>query len=211
MTTIKLVCFDLDETLIHQNSWKELSIALGMSAEEEERLYQQYKRGSITYDQWNDAVLTCYKQHPNSTKEGITRILSTYTYREGAREIVSYLLSKGYIVALVSASINILVDSVSKDLGITYAHAHNVFEFDTNNRLSAIHADGDDTHAKVTHLKKFCTSLGIQLNECVCIADGKNDIEMFKQTGHGITFRDSPIKNEAWKVIDSLQDLREIL
>jgi phosphoserine phosphatase len=48
------------------------------------------------------------------------------------------------------------------------------------------------------------------MQECACIADGANDIEMFRRTGRGVTFRGSPIEKDAWKVIDSLHDIREI-
>jgi len=33
MNTIKLICFDLDETLIVESSWKKLHEALGISKE----------------------------------------------------------------------------------------------------------------------------------------------------------------------------------
>jgi hypothetical protein len=34
---------------------------------------------------------------------------------------------------------------------------------------------------------------------------------MFQLTGHGITFRGSPIEKGAWKVIDSLVEIPQLL
>ena len=207
---IKLICFDLDDTLILANSWKKLGIALGLSVEEDRRLYKEYKSGLITYDEWNDKVIEKYMEHEDSTRSGITKILSGYSFKEGARETINYIKDKGYEIVLISGSIDILVDMVAKDLGIKYYKANNTFVFDENDRLIGVHSNGDDVLAKVDHLESFCEMLDIDIKECACIADGDNDIEMFRRTGHGITFKGQEIEKEAWKVIDSFEDLKGI-
>ena len=85
---IKLVCFDLDETLIMESSWKKLHVALGISEEEDRRMYKEYKEGLISYSEWNNKVLQHYLKHKDATRAGITSALSNYEYREGAREII---------------------------------------------------------------------------------------------------------------------------
>ena len=211
MNNIKLICFDLDETLISNGSWKGLGLALGISVEDDRRLYNEYKSGQITYDEWNDKILEYYLKHEDSNREGITKILSKYSYIEGAQEAVEYLKSKGYKIVLISGSIDILVNMVALDLGIQYSKANNTFVFDDHNKLIGIHSGGNDVLAKAAHLESFCEMFGIDVKDCACIADGANDIEMFRLTEHGITFSGSPIENEAWKVIDSFKDLKNIL
>ncbi|HEY5588958.1 MAG TPA: HAD family phosphatase [Candidatus Paceibacterota bacterium] len=210
MNNIKLICFDLDETLINSGSWKGLGLALGVSVEEDRRLYNEYKSGKITYDEWNDKILEYYLKHEDSNRDEITKILSNYSYIEGAREAVEYLKSKGYKIVLISGSIDILVNMVALDLGIQYSKANNTFIFDDNDKLIGIHSGGNDVLAKASHLESFCEMFGIDIKECACIADGANDIEMFRLTEHGITFSGSPIENEAWKVINSFSDLKNI-
>ncbi|MEK9155350.1 MAG: HAD family phosphatase [Patescibacteria group bacterium] len=208
---IKLVCFDLDQTLINQNSWYELSLALGVPAELDRQLYNEFKAGSITYEQWNDRVIEEYMKHENATRKGITESLCGYTYNEGAREAVKHLQQSGYEVVLISGSIDIIVDHVAKDLGIRYAKANNTFLFDENDRLKGVHAHGDDTIAKAQHLESFCDLLGVKMHECACIGDGENDVEMFRRTRKGITFTGSRIESDAWKIVDSLQDIPQLL
>lgn len=208
---IKLVCFDLDQTLINENSWAELGIALGVAKELEDELYRAFKAGEITYDEWNDRVLAEYMKHNEATRDGITKCFAKYTLAPGAREAVEYIKEAGYHVALISGSIDVMVNLVANDLGIRYAKANNAFIFDEEDRLSGIHAHGDDTLAKASHLESFCDLLGINIEECACIGDGANDIEMFRRTKHGITFPDSKIKSEAWKVVNSLHDIQTIL
>jgi len=207
---IKLICFDLDQTLINHSSWKELGFALGISYEEDKRLYEEYKSGLVTYDEWNKKILNLYLKHKDANKEEITKIFSRYSYNKGAREAIKYLKNKGYVLVLISGSIDILVDMVAKDLGIKFSKSNNTFIFDNQNRIKDIISNGDDTYSKMFYLNDFCGKLKLNLQDCACVGDGANDIEMFRQTKHGITFKGSIIENEAWKVIESLEDLKNI-
>ena len=174
------------------------------------KLYKEYKSGLFTYDDWNDKLLERYMEHEDASREGITKILANYTYKEGAKEAVSYLREKGYELILISGSIDILIEIVAKDLGIKYYKANNTFVFDENDRLIGVHSNGDDIFAKAEHLESFCEMLGKDIKECACIGDGANDVEMFRRTSRGVTFRGLKIESEAWKVIDTLHDLKNI-
>jgi phosphoserine phosphatase len=207
---IKLICFDLDQTLIVKNSWYELSLAMGVTHDEDQNMYAQFKAGEITYEEWNNKVIELYMRHTDATKEGITEVLSKYEYAAGAKETVTYFIDKGFEVVLISGSIDILVQMVAKELGIKYAKASNAFVFDKNGRLAGCHTGGDDTFAKLRHLEAFCELLNIPIEQCACIGDGANDIEMFRKTKHGITFKGSDIENEAWKVVDGLNSVRAL-
>ena len=210
MKPVKLICFDLDDTLISQNSWYTLNTALGISKELDKHLYEEYESGNISYERWNDLLLAEYMRHPDSTRHGITSALTSVRYADGAREAVEHLKHRGYELVLISGSIDIVVNHVARDLGFKYSKANNTFIFDENDRLQSIHTHGNDTLAKAMHLESFCELLSVDLEECACIGDGANDIEMFTRTKHGVTFRGSKIESEAWKVIDSLRDIPSI-
>jgi len=210
MPLIKLVCFDLDETLIQGRSWKTLNNSLGITDEDDRRWYEAYVSGTLSYEKWNETLLERYLKHEDATRKAITEIFSRYELADGAREAVEHVRSKGLETALISGSVDIMVDLVARDLGIRHAKANNTFIFDDANRLTGIHTFGDDTIGKADHLESFCDELGIAMNECACIGDGENDIEMFRRTGHGITFRGSKIERDAWKVVDSLKDIPSI-
>lgn len=210
MDTIKLICFDLDETLITHNSWKELNFALGIPKEEDKRLYDEFMAGKMTYSEWNAILVEKYIQHKDASRIGITKILSRYTYANGAREAVEYLKNKNYILVLISGSTDILVEMVAKDLGIEYYKANNKLIFDENDNLQAIHTGDNDLKAKKEHLESITRMLDVDIKECACVADGANDIEMFRATEHGVTFRGMKIEKDAWKVIETLHDLKNI-
>ncbi len=208
---IKLVCFDLNKTLIKENSWLDLNVAMGMLKEEDELLLKWYEESVISYKQWQEIIQNIYKKRGKAKLETISKVLSNYTYLDGAKDIVDYLQSKGYHLALISGSIDILVDKVAKDLQIELFEANNVFVFDSDNYLESINFFDDEKLAKVRHLQSFCRKLDLDITECACIGDGDNDSEIFIHSKHGITFKDSKITNISWKTIDNLLDIKSIL
>jgi phosphoserine phosphatase len=208
---IKLVCFDLDKTLIKNNSWLNLNLALGMSPEQDEDLLQEYLNDKISYNEWMSQILQIFKDKGMGSRHNIEMALSQYEYNKGAQELVSDLRQKGYQLALISGSINILVELVARELRIENYVAHNHFVFDENEYIENIVVDGDDIHAKAKYLTELSSRMDIPLKSVACIGDGDNDVEMFRITGNGITFTDSKIASEAWKVVDSLPDVMDIL
>ncbi len=69
------------------------------------------------------------------SRQNIEQILSDYTYLPGAQETVKSLLSAGYEFALISGSMDILVEKVASELGITKWACNNRFVFDSENNL----------------------------------------------------------------------------
>lgn len=213
MNNIKLVCFDLDGTLITENSWYKLNTALGVTAEEDKTMYDQYSRGELSYEAWIHTLAQAYRTHGKAHKDFITSVLSNYTFANGTKDLVEYLKTKGYAVALISGSFDILLEHSAKDLGIEHYKANTELVFGEDGMLLDIRSHGEERSAKVEHLKKICEELGVDMSECVCVGDGGNDLDIFKITGKGITFSDSSevIKSASWKVVDSLADIKNIL
>lgn len=205
------ICFDLNKTLIHENSWLNLNLAMGISQQEDDDLMQKYEAGLISYEDANKSLLAMYKEHGRASRENIMSALSAYTYRPGARELVAYLQSKGYGVLLITGAMDMLADWVGKELGIEYTAANNVFTFNSESQLEDILMFGDDAEAKLMHLQAFAKKLGFSLKECICIGDGDNDRLLFEATGKGITFTGSKITDVAWKVVNDLAEIQKIL
>lgn len=207
---IELICFDLNKTLIKETTWDDLNVALGMTREEDQHYLDQFNQNKITYIEWMKILLDIYKQRGKATLKVVEESISKYNYAEGARETVEYLKEQGYHIALISGSLDILVDRVAGELDIELAEANNIFVFDEDDNLKDITVFDEDDLAKLRHLESFCRKLGIDIEQCACVGDGDNDIKLFEATKHGITFKGSRIEKGAWKVIDELKDLKQI-
>lgn len=211
MKKVKLVCFDLNKTLINENTWIDLNFAMGMDKEEDDLLLKFYEEGIITYIQWQDIIKSIYLKRGKATRKSIEKAVFRYTYKEGAEEIVEYLINKGYKVALISSSIDLLVERIAHELDIMLFNAGNKFIFGENGYLKEFRCFGEEAEVKLKQLKKFCGKLKIDLSECVCIGDGDNDRRLFEATKRGVTFRGSKLENIAWNVIGKLADIKDIL
>lgn len=207
---IKLICFDLDKTIIKENSWYSLNMAMGLKPNEDNFLLQRYLNGLIDYQRWQKELLKIYKQSGRANFKTIYQALNNFTYQTGIKEIVKYLKNKNYQIVLISGSVDILIDKIAKDLSIQLFAACNSFVFNKQGYLKDILTCQKEGLKKLEILEKFCQKLNIKIDQCAYVGDGDNDIEIFLKTRHGITFRGSKTEKEAWKIIDELKELKFI-
>lgn len=210
MNDIKLICFDLNKTLIKENSWLDLNLAMGMTEIEDKLLMQWDEEGIIDYKEGQSLITRIYKQRGKANYKEIVKALSNYTYIVGAKELINYLKEKGYTIALISGSMDLVVELVAKDLKIEHFAANNIFIFDEKDNLEDIITFGQDSRLKLRLLESLCRRLDTKIENCICVGDGENDIELFKRT-KGITFEDSKIKEYAWKCVGSLNEIKSII
>jgi phosphoserine phosphatase len=208
---IKLVCFDLNKTLIKENTWLNLNLDMGVTKEEDNMILRLYEEGILSYEEGLSILERIYKKRGKATKENIQKSINKYSYTKGAKGIVKYLKENGYIVALITGSMILLAEKVAKELNIDHFEANNNIVFGTNNYLKNFAPIGEDSDVKLKQLENLCKKLNVEINSCACVGDGDNDALMFDRTKHGITFKGSKIEDKAWKVINSLGDLKNIL
>jgi len=208
---IKLICFDLNKTLINENTWVDLNLAMGMTKEEDDILFNLYEEGIISYMRWQKIIEKIYLNRGKSKKKIIENVIYKYTYKKGAKQIVKYLIKKCYKVALISSSIDLLVKRGAGELNIELYNAGNKLIFDNKDNLIKLKCLGEEKSVKLKQLKEFCKRLKIKITECACVGDGDNDRKLFEVTGKGITFKGSKIEKAAWKVIDDLSQIKDVL
>jgi len=207
---VKLICFDLNDTLIVNNSWQDLNLAMGVAREKDELLFNKYQKGIINYPEWVKIILQIYQERGRANRKNIEKVIFDYTYMPGARQAVKDLRGKGYEIAIITGAMDLLASQVARELGVGHFRAINEFVFDSGDELVAIKSKDSDHKAKADYLRELCQELGIGVSQCACVGDGANDLDLFKLTGKGVTFVDSKIKAQAWQIIDKLSDLNKI-
>ena len=152
---IKLVCFDLNKTLIKENTWQQLNLAMGVSEKEDKYLLGLYENEKINYEEWQNRLSQIYRKNGKGMRENILKVINNYKYSDGAKDLVKYLINKSYKIALISGSIDLLVKKVADELEINYYAAHNQIEFDENNMFNNIVCRGEDSDFKLSALQKL--------------------------------------------------------
>ena len=207
----KLIVFDLNKTLINENSWLKLNQAMGVTEDEDADLLKRAACGKITDSEAQLELLDLYKQRGDVSRAHIAQILTEYTYKPFAREVVAELGRCGYELAIISGAMDILVAQVADELGIALWRAGNQFIFDKNDELINIVAPDNDAEAKLEQLKQLAAERGLAMHNCLVVGDGANDLPLFQATGNGVTFTGSAIADQARWVVDDLSKLLEIV
>lgn len=206
-----LIVFDLNKTLINENSWYDLNLAMGVTGQEDELLVRWGQEGIITDAQAQALLCAIYQKRGNPTRQAITDILHHYSYLPGAQDTVKTLLGRGYVLALISGSMDLLTSTVADELGIQHWASNNRFIFDEHAMLQSIETVENDHEYKLHQLQALCGQLGIGVEQTMCIGDGANDTLLFEACANGVTFHDSAYAEQARYTIRTLPEILDLV
>lgn len=218
---IKAIVFDLDGTLTVPASgaaWLELTKGLGGNADEHLEIFKKLTTGEVSLEDAKEKLLISWNLYGPVNKKRAQEIFSLIPLREDAEEMVRYLRSKNYLLSLITGSPNTYAEVFAKKLSILEYFA-NDFVYDKNENLIDFIYDPAQDEKKLRQLQEFLARHNLQPQECAAVGDGWNDSKMFLYTGRGIAlkapngsaFWDSRLETVAWRVIESLVQLKEIL
>lgn len=213
MKNIKLVCFDIDGTLVDGTSWLILSEGLGWSSNEALDIFKQARKGEISFIEAERIFTTTYQKSGKANKTFIEEIFNSVEVKKEAKDLISYLKEKGYTIYLISGAINMYVESVARKLGVDGFYANSTLEFNNKGVLQKINYRDNQKEVKVEQLKTLVKKLGINIDQVIFVGDSENDIEVFKATKRGIAVDSSneELKKISWRVVDSLLEIKNIL
>jgi HAD superfamily phosphoserine phosphatase-like hydrolase len=203
----KVIVFDLDGTLIKGTSWVEFNQSLGLTESEDLHLFEQYKKGLLSYTKWIDEIVTIYHKYSPVHKEVVEAIGFLFPLREGAEELIALAKEKGYTPVLLSGGVDVIVKGFAQRFGIEYVFSANELVFSEDGYLEGIVTMGDEASAKAALLQAFCEKYDVDIKEVFCVGDGGNNIELFK-LAKGIQLgAHEELAKVAWKQVEKLEEI----
>lgn len=202
---IKLVVFDLDNVIIDGEAIDEIGKLMDVQDQIIE-ITEKAMQGDVDFE---TAIKERVKLLKGASIEDIKKISEEMPLMKGAEETIAALKEKGYKVATISGSFDIIADSIKEKLGLDYAFSNTLLEEDgiLTGEVEGPLVEG----SKFEVLSKLVEDENITLEECVAVGDGANDISMIEAVKLGIAFNAKPaLKEIADKVIES-RDLTEII
>jgi len=202
---IKLIAFDLDGTLVKEDSsWGKIHKHFN-TVESERRNLKLYLMGEISYKEFMRRDIASW---PKPLRiDDIRRILLDYELTEGSIETIKELREMEISTAIISAGIDILAEDVAKKLGIDYVIA-NGLEVDENGLLTGEGIERVDLLRKDKAFINLVKQLGIDLRETVAVGDSWYDWTLLRCSGVGIALGNDP---ELLRTADlSANSIREI-
>ncbi len=196
----RLVCFDMDSTLIQTEVIDELAELAGVG-EQVRAITESAMNGEIDFSE-------SFKQRmallEGLSEDVLQTVAENLPITKGAHRLMKALKYYGYKTAILSGGFTYFGHYLQKELGIDYVHANELEIIDgklTGKYLGEI-VDGKK---KAEYLKAIAEKEGIHINQTIAVGDGANDLPMLNLAGLGIAFHAKPtVKEKAESSISSL-------
>jgi phosphoserine phosphatase len=198
--TRRLVCFDMDSTLIEAEVIDELAIAAGVG-DEVIAITEAAMRGELDFKESFAKRLALLEGLDESVLQGIAESLKL---TEGVEKLISTLNRYGFKTAILSGGFNYFGQYLKDKLGFDYVYA-NELEIVNGKVTGRVVGNVVDGARKAQLLEEIAKKEGIELEQVIAVGDGANDLPMIAKAGLGIAFRAKPIvRKEAEHAISNL-------
>lgn len=196
----RLVCFDMDSTLIQAEVIDELAELAGVG-EQVKAITESAMQGEIDFKQSFEKRMKLLK---GLSEDVLKDVAVNLPITKGARRLISTLKANGFKTAILSGGFTYFGHYLQKELGIDYVFANQLEIKDgvlTGGYIGEI-VDGDK---KAEYLRELARLEGIDINQTIAVGDGANDLPMINLAGLGIAFHAKPkVKDNAQSSISSI-------
>jgi phosphoserine phosphatase len=185
--TRRLVCFDMDSTLIKGEVIDLMAQAAGVG-EEVQAITAQAMNGEIDFDSSFTRRLALLEGLPVSKLEAIYDQLDI---AEGAEHLLSNLNRLGYKTAILSGGFTWFARRLADRLKIDHVHANDL-DIKDGCLTGKVCGPIINENSKAQLLHAIAAAEGFCLDQVIAVGDGANDIPMLKKAGLGIAFHAKP-------------------
>ena len=197
----RLVCLDMDSTLVDAEGIDELARAAG-AEREVAAITDAAMRGEIEF---RGALRARLQRIAGLRVEALEEIARRLPLAPGAGRLLAALERHGYRIAVVSGGFAWFARRLAERFGFRLDHvrAHELAV--RNGRLTGeIVGDIIDGSAKAAFVRTLTAHEGLAREQVVAAGDGANDVEMLRAAGLGVAFRPRPaLRAQADHVIEN--------
>lgn len=196
----RMVCFDMDSTLIQTEVIDELALKAGVG-EQVKQITESAMRGEIDFTESFIQRVALLKGLDEKVMKDIAQKLPL---TEGAERLFLTLKHYGYKTAILSGGFTYFGKHLQNKLGVDYVFANELEIVD--GKLSGRH-QGEivDGNKKAELLKLLAFKEDIHLEQVIAVGDGSNDLPMLQLAGLGIAFHAKPkVKASARHAISNI-------
>ena len=197
----RLICFDMDSTLIQTECIDELAERAGVG-DKVRAITERAMRGEIDFKTSFTQRVALLKGLDASVMKDIAEHLPI---TEGVDRLMKVLKTCGYKIAILSGGFTYFGEYLQRLYGIDYVYA-NELEIGEDGKLTG-HYVGEivDGHRKAELLKLIAQVERVNLAQTIAVGDGANDLPMISEAGLGIAFHAKPrVQKDASQRINTI-------
>ena len=179
----RLVCFDMDSTLIQQEIINLLADRRGVRREVA-RITEKAMRGDFDFEESLRQRVAMLK---GLSVEEMRSVCDEVELNPGVKQVIRTLKWMGYKLAVVSGGFQFFTDHLKERLDLDFAFA-NRLQIKDQKVTGKLEGDIVDDTAKARIVSRIACEEGIQMDQVACVGDGANDVLMLGQAGLSIAY-----------------------
>ena len=183
----RLICFDMDSTLIQTECIDELADRAGVG-DQVRAITESAMRGEIDFKESFTQRVALLKGLDESVMKEIAENLPI---TEGVERLMFVLKRYGYKIAILSGGFTYFGEYLQKKFGIDYVYA-NELEIIDGKLTGRYLGDVVDGKRKAELLRLIAQVEKVDIAQTIAVGDGANDLPMLSLAGLGIAFHAKP-------------------
>ncbi|MCI9285712.1 MAG: phosphoserine phosphatase SerB [Muribaculaceae bacterium] len=196
----RLICFDMDSTLIETEVIDELAMRAGVGDKVKE-ITERAMRGEIDFCESFRERVALLKGLDASVMDDIARNLPV---TEGVGRMMQVLKRAGYKTAILSGGFTYFGNYLKQKFGFDYVYA-NELEIVDGKLTGRYLGDIVDGRRKAELLRLLAQVENVNIAQTIAVGDGANDLPMLSTAGLGIAFHAKPkVKANAEQSISTI-------
>ena len=196
----RLICFDMDSTLIKAEVIDELAKRAGVG-EQVQEITARAMRGEIDFRESFKERVALLKGLDESVMKDIAEHLPI---TEGVERLMYVLKRYGYKIAILSGGFTYFGNYLKERFGIDYVYANNL-EIVDGKLTGRYVGDIVDGKRKAELLQLLAQVENVDIAQTIAVGDGANDLPMLSAAGLGIAFHAKPkVKANAKQSINTI-------
>lgn len=190
----RLICFDMDSTLIQTECIDQLAEKAGVG-EKVRDITERAMRGEIDFRESFIERVALLKGLDVSVMEGIAESLPI---TEGVDRMMQVLKRAGFKTAILSGGFTFFGEYLKRRFGFDYVYA-NELEVEDGKLTGRYVGDIVDGKRKAELLRLIAQVENVNIAQTIAVGDGANDLPMLSAAGLGIAFHAKPKVKESAK------------
>jgi phosphoserine phosphatase len=185
---VQAVFFDMDSTVIAQESIVELAAYAG-KAEEVAHITERAMQGELDFKESLRARVATLKGLPETV---FAEVGARLTLMKGIQQLVGLCRELRVPTYMVSGGFIQLAEVVQKQIGFTGIRA-NILDVVGGHLTGHVRGEIVDADVKQRFLRETCKAIGVDPKHACAVGDGANDLKMMDAAGVAVGFMPKPV------------------